>query len=344
MTVITGVLTGHVIGGLAGSNHPIVTGRTTALDLGVIDLLGRCPESGYVAGLANRRALDVARVLARGGHPVMTADAIPGDTHVVKVGRQPGIGCVAIIAGILACDVICGLASGGHAIVATGAGAPHFEMIHLGGGNPKGRAVTGLTVTGAADVTGVFAGCLYAVMTALAITCDSGMVKIRRGPGICRMTVVTRVLAGDVVGILARGNDAIVTTGAGTLHLKMIHPGYRHPEAGGMAGLTRCRTLNVAYILSCCGHTIVTGGAITHDTHVVKIRRDPGPGGVAVITGVAAGHVGGILARGNVPVVTGYTAAQDLGVVHPQCGNPESRHVASLADVGTLDVVRTLSG
>ena len=69
-------------------------------------------------------------------------------------------------------------------------------------------------------------------------------------------------------------------------------------------------------------------------TRMVKYRRCPGIGGMAIIALVVAGNVLNILADGNVAIVTARATADYLGMVYPNLRAEEVYRVTILTDVG----------
>ena len=58
-------------------------------------------------------------------------------------------------------------------------------------------------------------------------------------------------------------------------------------------------------------YAVVTARAVASNTSVVKLRRAPGAGGVARVTGLSSGDMRRMLARGLGAVVAGATAGSD---------------------------------
>lgn len=170
-------------------------------------------------------------------------------------------------------------------------------MIDPGNRHPKSCAVTSLTDAGGLDMELILSGRLHTVMTGLAVAQDSHMVKGGRQPGIGRMTVITGVAAIHVIRCLAGGDDAIMTGRATSLHLEVIHLDYRYPEGRAMTGFADICSLDVVQVLSSGGHPVVTGDTRVHDIHMIKVRRQPCVGRMAVVTGFLAGYVIGIFTR-----------------------------------------------
>ena len=85
---------------------------------------------------------------------------------------------------------------------------------------------------------------------------------------------------------------------------------------------------------------IVTAGAIARDVHMIKIRRQPADGGMTIITIIAAGYVGRMLASRDHTVMAGATSPYYLGVVDGESGSPQVRRVAVFADIACLNMSR----
>lgn len=135
----------------------------------------------------------------------------------------------------------------------------------------------------------VFACRLDAIMATGAIPANVHVIKVRRSPGITRMAVVTGVAAGKVGGMLAGGDDAIVTGIAGTDDLRVINGEHRRKDVGVVAVFTDISCLNVRLVFTCCLHAVVAVDAISGDIQVVEIRWQPSSRRVAVVTGIRAG-------------------------------------------------------
>jgi len=115
-----------VIDRLAISNHPIVTTRTTAQYLEVINRDRRFPHAGAVAVFAHFRCGDVLRALTSGKGAIVTTGAISGDPFVVYRRWCPGGGAVTGITFGGAGQMIGGLALGHHPIVTAGTGTQYL--------------------------------------------------------------------------------------------------------------------------------------------------------------------------------------------------------------------------
>jgi len=65
---------------------------------------------------------------------------------------------------------------------------------------------------------------------------------------------------------------------------------------------------------------------------------------MAIVTGVATGDMGRMLAGGDSAIVAGATGAEDLGVIDSLCRHPYSWTMAIFADVRGLNVCRAFAG
>ena len=89
MAIVTGVAAGDVGRVLAGGNDTVMTGTTGAEHLGVIHRVGGYPQGVVVAVLTNFARTDVCQRLASGLNAIVTAQAVVGDTGMVKRCRDP---------------------------------------------------------------------------------------------------------------------------------------------------------------------------------------------------------------------------------------------------------------
>ena len=85
---------------------------------------------------------------------------------------------------------------------------------------------------------------------------------------------------------------AVVAGGAGTDDVGVIDAGDRNPAAGAVAVLADRVGLDMGGVLAGGGGAVVAAGAVAADTAVVEHRAAPAVGGVAIVTGIAAGDVG----------------------------------------------------
>lgn len=111
--------------------------------------------------------------------------------------------------------------------MATAAAADHLAVVHSIGGHRcpgRGRLVmTGITLTGTADMQSGFTTGTAAVMTTDAIAGEGSVINHRRQPGRGGMTHITLIAGGNVGGGLTRRFNVIVATGTRTSDLAMVH-------------------------------------------------------------------------------------------------------------------------
>ena len=84
------------------------------------------------------------------------------------------------------------------------------------------------------------------------------MVEYRRHPAVGGMTVIAAVVTGNVVGRLAQGRGAVVTTEAGAKDGGMVDPDHRGPDIGAVTVLAQVRGLDMGAGLAGCGAAVVT--------------------------------------------------------------------------------------
>ena len=133
--------------------------------------------------------------------------------------------------------------------------------------------------------------------------------------------------------VFAGRNDAIVAGAAAANDLGMIDEQYGHEYGRAVAVLTDVRRQDVGRILANGFGTVVTVDAIGRYQAVVKRGRQPAGGGMAVVAGVTALNMRGLFADRRHAVVTGSTAADDLGVIDGHYGRENIGRMTILAHV-----------
>jgi len=129
MAIVAGLLAGDVIGVLAGSGYPVMTGGAGTEHLEVINAGGRRPEVCAMATLANLGRLDMGGILAGGAHAVMTADTVSADAGMVKSCRTPGDSTVADLAGLRCHQMGGSLSRGGDTVMTIQTGPLDLQVI-----------------------------------------------------------------------------------------------------------------------------------------------------------------------------------------------------------------------
>ena len=106
-----------------------------------------------------------------------------------------------------------------------------------------------------------------------------------------------------------------------------------------MAILADIRRLYVCQVLARRLEAIVTTGAIPRDANVIKIGRSPGITRMAIVTIVAAGDMGRMLAGGYDAIVAGVAGSDDLRVINGEHWREYVGVVAVFTDICSLNVV-----
>ena len=119
----------------------------------------------------------------------------------------------------------------------------------------------------------------------------------------------------------------------------MIDASSGDPHGNGMAILTDIGRQNVILIFTGRVCTVVTANAIAGDIRVIKIRRQPRHGGVAVIAVVPAGNMHWVLACRDGAVMTGCASTDNLRVIDYHNRLKERCTVAIFTDVAGQYVI-----
>lgn len=119
----------------------------------------------------------------------------------------------------------------------------------------------------------------------------------------------------------------------------MIDASSRGPRRNGMAILTDIGRQNVILIFTGRVRTVVTANAIAGDIRVIKIRRQPRYGRVAVIAVVPAGNMRWMLACRDGAVMTRCTSTDNLRVINYHNRLKERCTVAIFTDIAGQYVI-----
>ncbi len=158
--------------------------------------------------------------------------------------------------------------------------------------------------------------------------------------------IVTNVaLAGryEVAVVLACSKRAVMAGRTRTEYLCVINSCHGHPHCRCMTIFTDIRRRYVVLVLAGCIRAIVATDTIADDIRVIKIRRSPGNGRMAIVAVVTARDMRGVFADCNVAVVTRRTCANDLRVVNRNNRLEERRAVAIFTDVAGQNVILVLA-
>jgi len=126
---------------------------------------------------------------------------------------------------------------------------------------------------GRTDMLETLAGRRHAIVTAATGLGGRGMIEARGQPGIGRVTVVALCRGLQVINILARGGDAIVTTGTGSQYLEVIYRHGRLPHVGTVAVLADVGRTDMLEALAGCGHTIVARATRLGGRGMIEVCR-----------------------------------------------------------------------
>jgi len=147
------------------------------------------------------------------------------------------------------------------------------------------------------------------------------------------MTVVATITAGDVVEILAGCDYAVMAGATGAQNLRVVNRVGGDEGAGVVAVLAHiCRTDVVAALANGID-TVVAADAIIDYAHMIEVCRTPRDRRMAVIAGVATGHMCRVLAGRDRAVVAAVACADDLRVINGEHGCEYVRRVTVLAYV-----------
>jgi len=222
VAVVAIVTTGDVGWVLASRRKAIMTGAAATDDLGMVYSVCRSPDVVVVTVLADVAGLNVGYSLAGGFHAVVAAEAVTDDACVVEVGGPPGIRRMAVITGIATVDMRRVLARCRNAVMAGAAGAEDLCVV-----DGKYRREHVGVVAVLADVRRGYvrrglARCFHPVMAVDAIADNIHVIEIRRQPSSRCMTVVAGIATRNVVRVLPRRRESIMTRSAGTGYLRMV--------------------------------------------------------------------------------------------------------------------------
>ncbi len=131
---------------------------------------------------------------------------------------------------------------------------------------------------GGLNVCRVLTGGVSAVVARDTVRRYIGVIEIRREPADRRVAVVAVLPAGDVRGVLAGCNDAVMTISAGAQNLCVIDTKRRYPDVWGVAVFTDVSRGNMRRILARSFDAIVTVDAVACDIGMVEIGRQPASG------------------------------------------------------------------
>jgi len=86
--------------------------------------------------------------------------------------------------------------------------------------------------------------------------------------------------------------DIIMATVTSTLHLEVIDRYRRFPYAGRMTVFANIGATDMLQSLTRRTDSIMAAATVFGDSSMIKARRNPGRGRVAIVTGLRAGNMG----------------------------------------------------
>jgi len=296
VAIITVVTAGDMRRMFARGNGAVMAGAASTNDLGVIHCVGRCPGNVVMAVLTHIGGLDVRRVLAGGFDAIVASGTVGHDIDVIKIRGKPCHGGMAVIALATSGYVRGVLARRNRAVVTGITRAQYLRVIDGVGWCPDDVVVAILANIGGLNVRWVLARRTIAVVTRGAAADDTGMIEVRREPCHRGMAIITVFAAGDVGGILARGDGAVMAGTTGAQHLRMVDHVCRCPQVTVVAVFTNFCGLDMRRVLAGRFDAVMATGTVGHNVSVIKGRREPSRRRMTVVAIVATREVRRVLA------------------------------------------------
>ena len=160
------------------------------------------------------------------------------------------------------------------------------------------------------EVPGILPGCDSAVVAAVAGPRGHiGVIEYRIVPTHWVVAIITLIAAGNVSRIFASGDSAVVAALAGSNDLGVIYRGGRSENDNRMAVFADICCWDMHGVLARGINPVVTARAIGGDVGVIKIGGCPGDSGMAIVTLITTGDVGGVFAGCDGAVVTAKAGA-----------------------------------
>ena len=321
-----------------------MAGSTSTDDLGVINRVRWNPKRTVVAVFANVGGLHVGQALAGGNRPIVAGTTGADNLGVIDADYGlPQVGAVTILANGGRLNVRRALTGRLDAIMATGTITGDVDVIKIGR-QPGDRAVAVITGIASGDMSCVLANGRYAIVARATGTDDLGVIDADHGlPQVGAVTILTDGGRLNVRQAFTGGNRTIVAGAADADNLGVIDVVSRCPDDPVMAVLANIGGLYMRQVLAGRYRAVVTINAITADIDMIKVRRQPGLGNVAIITRIGTGDMRWIFAGRNGAIVAGATGTDDLRVIDNGRWKPQCVAMAVFANVGGLNVGRALA-
>lgn len=204
--------------------------------------------------------------------------------------------------------------------------------------------MTIVTDVATGDMVGRLAGCNRAVVTTETGAQHVGMIDTHyRRPGRGEMAILAYSVGLDVRGVLAGCGTAVVTRRAVAGHRRMIEYG-RYPGSSRMTIITGITAGNMICHFPLCYRSVVaTEAGAKYISMINACYRNPGRGGMAILTGGSALDMRGVLAGRRAAIVASRTVSGHRCMVE-QRRYPGIGGMTIVTGVGTGDMVGCLAG
>ena len=328
---------------LAGRLDAIMATGTITGDVDVIKI-GRQPGDGAVTIITGITTCDMRCVFANGRYAIVARATGTDDLRMIDADyRLPQIGAVTILTDGCRLNVRRALAGRSGAVVTVNTVAADVDVIEVCR-QPGDRAVAVITGIASGDMSCVLANGRYAIVARATGTDDLGVIDADHGlPQVGAVTILTDGGRLNVRQAFTGGNRTIVAGAADADNLGVIDVVSRCPDDPVMAVLANIGGLYMRQVLAGRYRAVVTINAITADIDMIKVRRQPGLGNVAIITRIGTGDMRWMFAGRNGAIVAGATGTDDLRVIDNGRWKPQCVAMAVFANVGGLNVGRALA-
>lgn len=328
---------------LTNRDHVVVTGRTGAEYLGVIDIECRRPDRRRMTVLTHVRCKSVLRILARCDCAIVATETIAGDVGMVIICGQPGDGRMAVIAVVTARDVGWVLAGCGHAVVTGAATAKYLRVIDSDRRHPNSRVVAVLANVRCQNVSRILARRCNAVVTVAAAARDIGVVKVCGQPAGRCMAVLANITAGNMHWRLARRRHTVMTTAAVADDANVIKV-CRYPAGRRMAVVTGIAARHMCWCLAGRYSAVMARAAAADDLRMIdthhRAERDDA---VTVLTNRSGLNMRCVLTGRVGTVMAAHAITRNVDVIKVR-RDPGVCRMAIVTGLAARDVRRRLAG
>ncbi len=265
------------------------------------------------------------------------------DVRMIEARRHPcrrRVADVALGRGLQMTDELPGRR---HAVVTTRAHTDDLRVIDLCGRRETRYVMAVLADVARCYVSGRLTDGIDTVMAADAIACDVVVIEVGRQPRQCRVAVVTRVAARDMVRRFPGDNRVVVAARAGSNDLQVIDLHGRRESHDRVTVFAYIGCSDVIRRLADRVDAIVAVEAVARNVVVIEVGRSERDGRVAVLAIVSARYVSGVLAECGNAVVAAAARADYLKMIDLPDGRKANYRMTVLTDVCGVDVLRRLA-